>query len=473
MTKHACSFFLLALLTLALILCGCDKKAPEPTAAVLAPKELLKVPFRDPVIPQLFELPSGALSVWRKFGKYQPALMILTSHLLLDPIADSHRAGIDELLRSGTDAEIIRRGQLTVADPAFYSSEVVSIGIEKQLFSEIILVIPTTVDKDKVSLTDFQAQLINSNFLTKKESQSLTLQDGVISGTIRGIPLRIAHPDALPQIDKPIILHVDLGYFKNMYIDEVKTPLYALLFQMASKIRDKGYQALAVTMSFSHREIFDYSLETRFMLRDLAELLRNPQTLAGSIPRSWTLRSAALYARIMFLENKAKELTAQAAMADPSDPAAVYMQALELLQQKRLQEGFTALDRAVALDPGYGLAYEQLATHGLEIGQQGRSIELLNKAVKIFPENPFLRLDLADLLIQGGQGAKALPLLENLSRLPWSKTFYSNIPAQLEAMIKVAKEQPIAPPQQPATPNPKNAPKRQKFNHMGMGIPGQ
>lgn len=473
MTKLPCSFFLLVLLVLSLFLSGCDKNAPVPTAAVPAPKDLLKLPFQDPITPQLFELPSGALTVWRQFGKYQPALVLFTAHPFLDSIPQEQMEIVKKFIQDASDAEIIRRGQVDTADSIFLSSEVTSIAINEHFISEIILVLPKKPKTAGISLELFRAQALESTFLTQKESAALILENGVISGVVRGVPLRVVTLDTLPKLSTPVVIHLDLGFFKDSYTDEIKTPVYDLLYQTANSLQTAAYPTLAFTLSFSNRE-FNYSLESRFMVRDFAETVENPDFLHIKSPPTWNLRSTALFSRVMFLETRAKELIAQAAQITPPDPAALYAQALELLAGHNAEKGFSLLDQAVRLDKEYGLAYKELALKGMEIGNVSKAIDLQTKACALFPENPFLRLQLANMLILDNRGKEALPLLEELSQQPWAPG-YGGIPLQIEQLKKTAELQPDSPKISTPSGQPVKTPttKRPKFNHMGMGIPGQ
>lgn len=473
MNKHLpCTILLLIALSIPLF--GCDQHKTTPAPVRVAPKELLKVPFKEAITPDLFELPSGAITTWRKFAEYRPTLILFSSVPLLDPIAENKLPAIQELLRSASDAEIIRRGQIEVADPVFFSAETVSVALDQNYFSEIVLMLPKKRGEKELSLQAFRNVAVEYNFLTKAEGDSLTEENGVFSGTIRGHRLRAVTTGTIPAITTPVIVHLDLGYFKDEYIDEVKTPSYDLILQVADSLRSAGCPALAMTMSFSNQEN-GYSLDSRFMVRDIAEAARNPQYLNGEAPPSWSLRAAMLYAHTMFSESRAGELAVQAAQLSPPDPAALYTLAMMLLQKNRVEEGFAALDRAVALDKGYGLAYKDLALQGMEIGKIDKAIELLSKYCALVPDNPFLRLLLADMLIRNGRGKEALPLLGELSRLPWSPV-HAQIPEQLKLMTKVATEQPagIVPLPQGSQSKPSQvAPKGMKFNHMGMGIPGK
>jgi len=445
-------YFSLLLTGLLLLLTStaCERRTEE-AAPVTSQKMpiLAKVPFREAIEPVLYELPSGALATWREFAEQRPALILFSTHPLLEPVAEERAADIGTLLQNATAAEIVRRGQLQSADTLFLSPETVSIALANGYFSEIVVVLPSTKGKDDMDLTEFKERARPSAFFTEPELDALTLNDGVISGTVRGIPLRIAHVDALPAIDKPAILHLDLGYFSGLYVNEVKTPSYQLLYNTAIDIRDAGFHALAVTLSFSNQEV-EFSLESRFLVRDFADLLRKPQLLDTPTPKNWEMRAAALYAATMFDESRSRQMTAASAEAAPGDAAALFALSLDQFEQQHNNEAFATLDRAVTMDKGYALAYLELAEQGLTMGHRDKSLELLGKASAALPDLPFIRIEQSHLLIQTGRVSEARSIIRGLQQMNWSPEFHSQIPELLTQMAEAAETDPVPPPTDPA-----------------------
>jgi len=396
--------------------------------------------FEEPVESARYEVPSSALATWRGFASRKPALLLFSKHPFLDPLADNLREDVRALLSNGTAEDINRRGRLRAADPVFFPPNTVSAAIEGRLISELVYVYPTSRPVAEFSLPDFQRRALGAGFLTEAEALALTLQDGVISGTVRGIPFRCVHPEALPKIDAPVLVHIDLGYFESLYANDIKTPVYGLIYDLSKALRAAAYPVLAVSLSYSNQET-GFSLDSRFIISDLAELLRHPEWLTQEVPASWTLRSQALFASTMFAESTSLELTAEAAQINPDDPAALYHQALVLFRQEQPDEAFVLLDQAVALDAGYALAYIDLAETGLESGQWEKALELLGKAAQHFPDDPFIRMRQADILIRHDRGQEALPLLRDLRQLPWSPVHYYGIPGYLKEMQAAAEGQ--------------------------------
>lgn len=393
--------------------------------------------FKDKVTPRVFELAPGALAVWRDFSAHKPALVLFSTHPLLDPLPATERKNTKRFVLGAPATEVVRRGRLNVADPAILPPQTVSAAIESGLIGELIFVQPTTRKIDQFSLANFQQRAFEAGFLSEQEARALQMKDGAIRGRVRGIPFRCVHPDALPALRRPVIVHIDLGYFKDLFVNDVKTPLYNLLHQTVLSIRDSRWQSLAATLSYSNQEV-NFSLETRFLISNLASLIQHPELLTNGTPPSWKARADSRFARAMFAETTADELTTQAVDLAPDDPDALYALSMQKFAQQDPDEGFALLDRAVAQDPGYALAYIELADTAVEKGRQDKAEELLNKAAQTFTVNPFLRIALADLLIQRKRGNEAIPLLHELQGLPWSTRYYPGIPEQLERMLTAA-----------------------------------
>lgn len=469
MIRFASRWPLFLLLLPVLFSCENRREAP-PVPPISVPQAEIRPQaiFVEPVKPAHFELASGALTIWRRYASNRPALLLFASHPLLSPIDPALRADVGRIVATASDEELLRRGRATASDTLLVSPQTVSAALDAKIFSEIVVILPTREAADAVSLEKFATRVTEAGFLSPEEGKTLVLEGSTIRGSVRGIPLRVVHPDALPTIVSPSILHVDLGYFKETYINEIKTPIYDLIYEFAASVRDAGYKPVATTLSYSNQEV-GYALTSRFVLRDLAQIMLHPEFLSGETPASWRLRAAAMYANIMFNETEARQLIQQAAQDTPGDAAALFDLGLLRFQQNRPDEGFALLDQVVAIDPGYAPAYIELADQGQRMGQWKRSFELLQKAADAMPDHAELRIRLAGDLIQRGRTAEARPLLAELAGLSWSAIYHPGIPETLIKMQAAASVDSLLPlpddPEPSASPSP--PPLRMPPSHMG------
>jgi hypothetical protein len=424
-----------------LLICACENRSqPEntkensATGTTLAGFPTRKL-LREPLEAQRFELPSEALQIWRGYQALKPALVLYSIHPFLQPLEPAQRREVAALLRKGKSEDFYRRGTIARSNPALSPLQTLSAALAAGYFSEIIWFFPTRADLADFSPENFRQEMGKAGFIDPAAAPDLhLLEEGIIGGNLRGVPLRIVHPlAALPKLARPALIHLDLGYFQGLYQNEVRTPVYALVHETALSLRDADYLTLDISLSYS-TEGGNFSLATRFLIDALAQLLHQPELLDGELPEPWRFRSEALYAREMYQESEAKTLVAAAAAKYPEDPSLLYDNLQLLLQSGQEEAGFRLLERIVRLDPGYAEEYLALAETGVDQGWLDKSLQLIDKALACYPDNPFIRLYKIDVLRQAGRENETLPLIEELIRLNWSKVFFPEMDRRLNEM---------------------------------------
>lgn len=441
-------------------LTGCEQKKEAPAAvkveklgtAVVLQLPTPKILFEEPIEAHRFELPSEALQVWRHTKSVKPALVLFSIHPLLQQIEEEQKADVAELIRSGDADTFKQRGSFYRVNPALAPTQTLSAAIADDLFSEVIWVIPTQSKVEELSLDVFRQQVVDAGFLTAAEGSTLTSAEGIISGTVRGLPFRAVHPDALPNLDKPVVIHFDTGYFKGLFKNEVATPLFDILHQTVSRVMQAEWKVYSATLSYSTQELL-FSLDVRFLITNLAKIIEKPELLQ-QMPPAWKLHGDSMYIDKMYLETKSEEIIEEALVAAPDDPTIVFALSQVRFQQGRAEEAFTLLDKAVQLDPGYATAYMQLSDTGMENGQFDKALELQRKAINHYPENPFLKINEAGIMITMGKTEEAITKIEALQKFPWSPSLHPNMVEDLTSMAESARNpQPIET-AEPATPQP-------------------
>ncbi|MDX9709427.1 MAG: hypothetical protein RBT64_07710 [Trichloromonas sp.] len=432
------------LLLLLLSLCACEPRqqesaAPETTVAAVvaasAPRSFTPL-LKEPAEPLLVEAPSEALAAWRPVGEERPALLLLANDPFLRPLPPPLTDGILRLTREGSPDELRRRGTARVADPLLLPEMTVTAALRAGFFSRLIWVLPLAAEGE-MNLDTLRAQLRDYGALTEEEAVALVFEGGGASGTIHGIPWRIVPLAALAAPAEPIVLHIDLSYFSPLYKGEIKTPLYPLLGQTLQRLRELGMRAGAVTISRSNLD-GGLPLETRFIGTDLAELFRRPELLDAPLPELWDQRSRTLYLANFFQKERIRELLEEMRRDAPED-ASISFALYQVLRQFR--EGSAALaelGRAVTLDPVYGREYLDLVPLALDKEQPEEALRMLDLAAKVFPDDPFIPLDRAGLLLQAGRGRESREILQRLQKLPWSPVYYPELPQRLKEMAETS-----------------------------------
>lgn len=390
--------------------------------------------FHQPSEPVLLELPSEALPHWRTESATKPALVFFSFDPLLKPIDASLRESARKLALTGTPAQLRQHGSYNVAEPLILPIQTVHAALDAGMFSKFYWIFPSKVAPEQLDLARFRSQMEEQRLLNSEELAILNLNAGHFTGSVRGIPFEAIHYQRLSDISEPLVLHIDMSFFRGLYDNEIKAPLYSLLRNAVDSLRGLNWQPLATTLSYSTLEGAT-SLDVRFMISNLAEMIRNPALLESDMPKDWQMRSEALYAGDMYSESKKIELSQQIAQLAPQSAAAHYDRFQALFTSKQVDTALQALHQAVQLDPGYGAAYIQLAQMAAEDNNIETALELLGRAEPLFPQNPFITLQKAHLLTFSGQPEAAQ---EHLARLPqnWSPLFHQKVPGAIAELKK-------------------------------------
>ena len=421
---------------------GCEKKNEQLPPAETAPQVQVQTPvpslktaslLREPIEALLVEHPAQALSVWRQFHAIKPTLVFLSQDPFLQQIPTELRKEVNDLVLNGSPVELAEKTSFSSPAPFLLPMMAISSALRSKLFSEVVWVFPSTVPKDQLSDKQFRQQLIDLGAVDEEEAQSFTLREGGFAGRVRETPFRAVPIDALPSLDGPAVLHIDLGYFQPLYKGEIKSRMYPLLYDSLRKLRDSNWDTAAVSISYSNIN-GALPLAVRFIGPTLASLFSKPKNLDEPLPLNWQRRSDALYMINFFKNQEIRELYLQVESEHPEDASPKY----ELYQISReLKEGDRALDylgQAVALDPVYAVEYLSLASVAKEKGRPDQSIKMLRLAEQAMPDNPYISMQLAAQLIELNHSEQAIKILDRLLELPWSKVYYPDMAERLEAL---------------------------------------
>jgi len=387
-----------------------------------------------PADPTVVELPSQALPVWRQFRSSQPVLVLLSQDPLLARIPGALHNEALSLVRSGSKEEFAAGTDIMSANPLLMPSMALSAALESGCFSRIVWVLPPTETIEELSVETFRKQLQELGAIDEEEAASFSaVAAGSFAGTVRGVRFEAAHPDALPDISEPVVLHIDLSFFQPLYKGEVKTPLYPLLAQTLTPLRQEQWQCLAATISLSNLD-GRIPLASRFAGKDISAFFRDPTIFDQSLPEYWDLRTRALYLENFFKKEEVRELYLKMAQKEPGDSSAKYALYAIARQFKEVDQAMGYLQGAVKLDRAYALEYLNLADLAREKGLYDQVTRMLDLAHNAFPDNPFVTLTLAEHLFATGQPQAAEPLLKKLQGLKWSEVYYPKIPGHLEKL---------------------------------------
>ena len=410
-----------------------SKDTAEPKTVKLPEPKLL---LQEPVPLSIYEVPSQALLQWYEVRNVQPALLIYANNPML---STTPFFKIKDLLQPLADAnpDPLRYG---ISNPAVMPGMTLHAALEAGLFSAVYWIMPSKAEITDLSIEVFRKQMKVTNALSFEEAQSLTLRDGVFSGSVRGVPFHAVHPDVAFSISGPTVFHFDLSYLAALYEGEIKTQVFAMIYQTLKHLRDQNIETLAASFSYS-QETREVALGSRFIGPVFKKMLEQPQLLDQPPPEDWQQRADALYLPNMFLVSGGLKIYTQMVKNDPEDPSLHYaLFELSRASQSTHKAALFHLGEAVKRDPIYAFEYLSLVPLALKEKRSDEALRMLRLAHEALPDNPFITLELVRGLIAEDQREQAVLLLQSLLDKTWSETFYSVMPGMLEQLLAEARE---------------------------------
>lgn len=428
-------------------LTGCKKEqnalapaienSPAATQTALGPAIPIEAPtfLSTSIDTTVIETTNEALPLWRKYAKHRPLLAIVAQSPALLPIPAEKKAETRRLLGEADDATLTRKTGLSDPDPAILPLMSIGAALDVDWLSGVVWVFPTTSPPTMIDPDIFRQQLTESGIATAGEAKALTFETGVFRGTIRGKTFIASPLTALPEINQPLLLHIDCDFFKPLYKGEIKTPLYPLLVETLNAIKAIQWKIAAATVS---RSTFgaELPLQTRFLGGQIAEILTEPEMLDRAIPDNWSERANALYLENFMQKDKMREIYLHLEKDDPADPSLKY--ALYQLA-RQFNQGDAALDylrQAVQMDPVYALEYVTLSDLALQKQRPEQALKMLKLARAALSHDPFLLTLLSRTMLNTGDRTEAAAIAAELRTLQWSEFYY---PEQAEATEALAK----------------------------------
>ena len=402
------------------------KEASEATATIL---------LQHPLDLQRYEVPSQALLQWYAVRDSRPAMVLYANNpLLLSTQALEPREVLDRL--AVQDQRALRAD---IADPLIMSKMTLRAALGASLFSAVYWIMPTSGEIEDLSIEVFRSQMMQDDTLNSDEARSLTLHNGIFSGVVRGVPFHAVHPKADIKISGPAVLHFDLSYLAALYKGEIKTPIFPLVSQTLKHLRDQQIETVAASFSYS-QVIHEVALGSRFLGDVFEQLFEQPQLLDAKMPGPWLKRANALKLPHLMVFDEARNLLLQLAEAHPGD-ASLHYALYQVSRETSSSRGVALrhLADAVQRDPVYAYEYLSLGQVAHEKGYPDDALRMLHLASKANPDNPLMTLELARALNDAGQTDAAVPLLEKLLALNWSKNYYPGMPFLLEQMLAEAR----------------------------------
>lgn len=399
----------------------------QSSAPAVGPVDLMN----EPIQLQRFESVAEALPVWRQFANQQPALLLLSGSPQLIPPPTDLLEQVDYLASKG-DSTAIRDASLK-SNPAalMHPSMALDIALRNQWFREWTWLLPMRDPSLSPDLEAIQSQFTERAMLSPAEVDSLVLDQQVLTGSIRNLPFR-AHKIAQPlSVAGPVIVHIDLGYFQALYKNEIATPILKTIYQTLATLKEQHIEIHAVTFAYGHLDN-QIALDVRFVGEILATLFAHPELLSKPVPANWQRQADSIYLSNFFEKERIDALHKAQEQDDPDAAWVKFSLFRAAAAQKQGEEALDYLAEAVARDPMYAYEYGNLARLAYEHNRPDETLRMFSLATRAFPDDPFIKLRMAELAIELGDSKTALHLVEQLSQLNWSPYYHRQMPDYLE-----------------------------------------
>lgn len=389
--------------------------------------------MQEPTKVYVFETAAEALSVWRRAKDQRPTLLLLSNNPYLRPVPEALHLQASRLINNA-DLDSLR---LATSDrspsPIILPQMAIDSALRNGFFSELAWALPIRDTEHELSLKKFREQLIGAGLINEDESNSMSLEEEIFTASIRDIPFRAAPLSLIKGLQGPVIVHIDLSYFQPIYKNEISTPLLDIVKNVLLTLKTMHLQTVAVTFSHSHLDN-QISLDVRFLSEIIASLIEGPSQLEQPIPSNWQRQRDALYLANFFQKEKIRELF----LAQEQDaPEKAWIKFNLYRSAAEHKEGNKALDyltQAVELDSMYALEYFALSDMAYEKKRPHESLRMLGLAAKSLPEDPIIKLQMAQLANELGMKEMSLKLLDEIRMLEWSNIYYPQMPQYLSEL---------------------------------------
>jgi hypothetical protein len=463
--KHKTILPLLLLLMFFAVGCSQEESTSPPTkVAKQKPAQVedstSRIFLEEAVPLHRLERVGEALAVWRQYSEQQPALLLLSNYPLLMPVPDQLRDEVSRTVVSATADDLSRLSDVGLPAPLFLPEMTVDIALREGWFGQLAWAPSIRDPAQELSLEPISERFAKNQFASELELATLTIQENILRGTLRGVSTTMAALHNLPELNGPVIIHIDPGYFQGMYENEIATPILQVINNALAVLRERKIPVLAVTFDNSNL-VGRISLDVRFLQHVLARMIESPETLDQEVPINWRRKADILYLSNFFKKDETREL-ALAMNADEPDTAwvkfALYRSSVEHSQGS---DALSFLAEAVRLDRVYALEYLALSDMAYEKKRSDEAMRMLSLAAGTFPENAQIKLKMAHLATAMGDKETALHLVGQLQQLEWSPVYYPDMPQYLEDFTAYLKGETTAVPQ--PKDSPANDPRRQRI----------
>lgn len=274
------------------------------------------------------------------------------------------------------------------------------------LFKEVYWIIPAPIMLEKNRVELLVSLLDYYNFL-RKDIKTFKMEGNCFKGLVNNIPLNICGLEALPDIDRPIILSIDTDFFP-VAADSYNEKLIKSVHRTYKTLAAKGYQienaAIAYSIDGGHLNTYH-----RWIGDLLIELLKSPGTVSEeNMPNRYHALQQAEHLLMMGRNDDLFDHLLPYIERKTPDPAMLIYQAFALDSAGAEAHAYSFAEQACLADRNYcyGLCEiggNLLPDHGLASAEK-----FFMRGYRLHPQMAFGQFTLAQAMLKNGRFDEAI-----------------------------------------------------------------
>jgi tetratricopeptide (TPR) repeat protein len=359
---------------------------------------------RDALEVHRFEDHNEALAHWARQGIRDAVLVNLDAHDDMRVIPDS-RISLLRLLYEQDAADLLSHARTGGESSLYHVGNFIYAASRLGIVGKVFWVIPFSYFEEPdpdVALREF----LRRYAFPEEDIRSFHLKDGLFQGLFQGIPLVICDVHALPEVDSPLILSVDVDFFppfaraRGMDLTTAVYSVVGELFKKEYRVKDAfvAYSVNGGYLSPLHRWAGDLC----------RGLLEQPERIR--VPPSsrfhWKQRAETLYE-----EDKAEALlnvSLNALERLPGDPGLKLYAAFGSLGLGDTDRAYFHAKTACLEDSGYCAGLADIGQCLIDQGRLDEALPFFEAAYSLQPDMNYRLKNLADALEEAGRKREAL-----------------------------------------------------------------
>jgi tetratricopeptide (TPR) repeat protein len=356
---------------------------------------------------------SEAVCAWFRAGLRGRPLVLISARL---PIASQALAGAPErerlaaaLTGSGCPELRGRTGSQPRKDALYDPDNFLLAAHALGLVREVWWVVPSR-RLPEGDLAPFRDWLRATLGLPEEFVESLRQEGATMSGSYRGLPVRLATLADLRPPAEPVLVAIDAEYLMKLFANPVSRGMLDLVGDLFAALRAVELRANLPVVASSH-EGGKVPMGYAHLAGWLRDLLANPGAFAEGAPETWRLQGQIEYLDYLLARDDALAQARRLSELEPKSPVPLFDQAQIVASRGQATEARRLLEEAVGRDPRYRFGYLTLAGALLDRQLQAEAESLLEAGHARFPGDAALALPLANLYAERGDFARAAALL--------------------------------------------------------------